>query len=157
MKHVIPFKFFESEDLESLVRDLRNVGMHDFEWGVTFKNTWPMINEELEKDYVATWRSNSGAKVVKIAGKVDRYPSTESQEIFAQLKIDLSDGNKYTGRLSTGSDPQENYANLRYSTLSGYGPIQEKEFSVEEGRKIRDGEKLIMKEILPLIDKYPIK
>lgn len=153
MNHIIPFKLYESEDLESLVRDLRNVGMNDFKWDVTFENTWPMINEELEKDYVATWRSKSGAKVVKIAGKVNRYPSTENQEIFAQLKIDLSDGNKYTGRLSTSSDPKENYANLRYSTLSGYGPIQEKEFSVEYGRKIRDGEKLIMGEILPLIDK----
>ena len=38
-----------------------------------------------------------------------------------------------------------------------HGPLEEKEFSMEEGYKIWKGEKLIMKEILPLIDKYPIK
>ena len=157
MNHIIPFKLYESKDLESLVRDLRNVGMNDFEWNVAFENTWPMINEESEKDYVAAWRSKSGAKAVKITGRVSRYASSGSQEFFAQLMIGLSDGNEYTGRLSTGSDDKENYANLRYSTLSGYGPIQEKEFSVEDGRKIRDGEKLIMGEILPLIDKYTNK
>ena len=157
MKHIIPFKAYESEDLGSLVRDLRNVGMHDFEWNVTFVNTWPMINEEIEKDYVATWRSKSGAKVVKIAGKVDRYAPVDNQDFLAQLSIELSDGNEYTARLSTGSHDGQNYANLRSLTSSGYGPLEEKEFSVEDGRKIRDGEKLIMKEILPLIDKYPIK
>ena len=116
-----------------------------------------MINEELEKDYVATWRSNSGAKVLKIRGKVDRYAHIDNQDFLAQLSIELSNGSEYTARLSTGSDDGQNYANLRSVTPSGYGPIEEKEFSHEEGRQIRDGEKLIMKEILPLIDKYPIK
>lgn len=128
--------------------------MNDFEWDITFQNTWPMINEEVEKDYVATWQSNSGAKVVKIAGKVDRYAPVDNQDFLAQLSIELSNGSEYIARLSTGSHDEQNYANLRSLTSSGYGPIEEKEFSVDEGRKIRDGEKLIMREILPLIDKY---
>jgi hypothetical protein len=40
---------------------------------------------------------------------------------------------------------------------TGYGPIEEREFTHEEVRQIRDGEKLIMGEILPLIDKYTNK
>ena len=157
MLHIIPFKVYESEDLGSLVRDLRNVGMNDFEWNVTFVNTWPMINEDLEKDYVAAWRSKSGAKVLKIKGKVDRYAPVDNQDFLAQLSIELSNGSEYTARLSTGYHYGQNYANLRSVNNTGYGPIEEREFTHEEGRQIRDGEKLMMREILPLIDKYTKK
>jgi hypothetical protein len=154
VKHIVPFKLYELEGIEPLVRDLRNVGMNDFEWNVAFENTRRRINEESEKDYVAAWRSKSGARAVKITGRVARYAASEDQEFFAQFTIELSDGKEYTGRLSTGSDDKENYANLRVSTPTGWGPLLEKGFSAEEGRKIRDGEKLIMGEILPLINNY---
>ena len=127
--------------------------MQDFIWDVRYKNGYK-LDEEAEKDYVASWRSNSGAKVVKIAGTMDYGVH---RNFLAQLIITLSNEKEYKGGLSTGTAQVQNYANLRISYPSGYGPLEEKEFSMEEGYKIWKGEKLIMKEILPLIDKYPIK
>jgi len=147
---------YESDDPDSLIRDLRGIGMQDFIWDVRYKNGY-RLDEEAEKDYVASWRSNSGAKVVKITGTVDYGFIAVHRNVLAQLIIVLSNKKIYSGRLSTGSDQVQNYANLRISYPSGYGPLEEKEFSIEKGYKIWKGEKLIMKEILPLIDKYPIK
>tara|TARA_R110000868_G_scaffold216359_2_gene466495 strand:+ start:2350 stop:2811 length:462 start_codon:yes stop_codon:yes gene_type:complete len=153
MRHIRPFSLYESDDLDSLIRDLRGVGMQDFIWDVNYKNGYK-LDEEAEKDYVASWRSNSGAKVVKITGTMDYGVH---RNFLAQLIITLSNEKEYKGGLSTGTAQVQNYANLRISYPSGYGPLEEKEFSIEEGYKIWKGEKLIMKEILPLIDKYPIK
>ena len=153
MRHIRPFSLYESDDLDSLIRDLRGVGMQDFIWDVNYKNGYK-LDEEAEKDYVASWRSNSGAKVVKITGTMDYGVH---RNFLAQLIITLSNEKEYKGGLSTGTAQVQNYANLRISYPSGYGPLEEKEFSMEEGYKIWKGEKLIMKEILPLIDKYPIK
>jgi hypothetical protein len=153
VKHIRPFSLYESHDLDSLIRDLRGVGMQDFIWDVRYKNGYK-LDEEAEKDYVASWRSNSGAKVVKITGTMDYGVH---RNFLAQLIITLSNEKEYKGGLSTGTAQVQNYANLRISYPSGYGPLEEKEFSMEEGYKIWKGEKLIMKEILPLIDKYPIK
>ena len=153
MKHIRPFSLYESDDLDSLIRDLRGIGMQDFIWDVRYKNGYK-LDEEAEKDYVASWRSNSGAKVVKITGTNDYGVH---RNFLAQLIITLSNEKEYKGGLSTGTAQVQNYANLRISYPSGYGPLEEKEFSMEEGYKIWKGEKLIMKEILPLIDKYPIK
>jgi len=153
MKHIRPFSLYESDDLDSLIRDLRGIGMQDFIWDVGYKNGYK-LDEEAEKDYVASWRSNSGAKVVKITGTMDYGVH---RNFLAQLIITLSNEKEYKGGLSTGTAQVQNYANLRISYPSGYGPLEEKEFSMEEGYKIWKGEKLIMKEILPLIDKYPIK
>lgn len=156
MKHIRPFSLYESDDLDSIIRDLRGIGMQDFIWDVRYKNGYK-LDEEAEKDYVASWRSNSGAKVVKITGTMDYGVLAVHRNFLAQLIITLSNEKEYTARLSTGSHDGQNYANLRISYPSGYGPLEEKEFSMEEGYKIWKGEKLIMKEILPLIDKYPIK
>ena len=153
MKHIRPFSLYESDDLDSLIRDLRGIGMQDFIWDVRYNNGYK-LDEEAEKDYVASWRSNSGAKVVKITGTMDYGVH---RNFLAQLIITLSNEKEYKGGLSTGTAQVQNYANLRISYPSGYGPLEEKEFSMEEGYKIWKGEKLIMKEILPLIDKYPIK
>ena len=150
MKHIRPFSLYESDDLDSLIRDLRGIGMQDFIWDVRYKNGYK-LDEEAEKDYVASWRSNSGAKVVKITGTMDYGVH---RNFLAQLIITLSNEKEYKGGLSTGT---AQVPNLRISYPSGYGPLEEKEFSMEEGYKIWKGEKLIMKEILPLIDKYPIK
>jgi len=157
VKHIRPFSLYESDDLDSLIRDLRGVGMQDFIWDVRYKNGYK-LDEEAEKDYVASWRSNSGAKVVEISGRMDYGVLSVHRNFLAQLNILLSNEKEYSGRLSTGTDEVQNYANLRISLLAGgYGPLEEKEFSIEEGYKIWNGEKLIMKEILALIDKYPIK
>lgn len=156
MKHIRPFSLYESDDLDSLIRDLRGIGMQDFIWDVSYKNGYK-LDEEAEKDYVASWRSNSGAKVVEITGRMDYGVLAVHRSFFAQLNILLSNEKEYSGRLSTGTNEVHNYANLRISLPAGYGPLEEKEFSIEEGYKIWNGEKLIMKEILPLIDKYPIK
>lgn len=129
--------------------------MQDFIWDVKYRNGY-RLDEEAEKDYVASWRSNSGAKVVKIAGTMEDVLAV-NRNFLAQLIITLSNKKIYSGRLSTGSDQVQNYSNLRISYPSGYGPLEEKEFSIEKGYKIWKGEILIMKEILPLIDKYPIK
>lgn len=155
MKHIRPFSLHESDDLDSLIRDLRGIGMQDFIWDVKYRNGY-RLDEEAEKDYVASWRSNSGAKVVKIAGTMEDVLAV-NRNFLAQLIITLSNKKIYSGRLSTGSDQVQNYSNLRISYPSGYGPLEEKEFSIEKGYKIWKGEILIMKEILPLIDKYPIK
>lgn len=157
MKYIRPFSLHESDDLDSLIRDLRGIGMQDFVWDVNYKNGYK-LDEEAEKDYVASWRSNSGAKVVEISGRMDYGVLSVHRNFLAQLNILLSNEKEYSGRLSTGTDEVQNYANLRISLLAGgYGPLEEKEFSIEEGYKIWNGEKLIMKEILALIDKYPIK
>lgn len=157
MKYIRPFSLHESDDLDSLIRDLRGIGMQDFVWDVNYKNGYK-LDEEAEKDYVASWRSNSGAKVVEITGRMDYGVLAVHRNFLAQLNILLSNEKEYSGRLSTGTDEVQNYANLRISLLAGgYGPLEEKEFSIEEGYKIWNGEKLIMKEILELIDKYPIK
>ena len=156
MKYIRPFSLHESDDLDSLIRDLRGIGMQDFVWDVNYKNGYK-LDEEAEKDYVASWRSNSGAKVVEISGRMDYGVLSVHRNFLAQLNILLSNEKEYSARLSTGSHDGQNYANLRISYPSGYGPLEEKEFSIEEGYKIWNGEKLIMKEILALIDKYPIK
>ena len=156
MKHIRPFSLYESDDLDSIIRDLRGIGMQDFIWDVRYKNGYK-LDEEAEKDYVASWRSNSGAKVAKITGTMDYGVLAVHRNFLAQLIITLSNEKEYKGGLSTGTAQVQNYANLRISYPSGYGPLEEKEFSMEEGYKIWKGEKLIMKEILPLIDKYPIK
>lgn len=156
MKHIRTFSLYESDDLDSLIRDLRGVGMQDFEWDVNYIYGY-RLDEEAEKDYVALWRSISGAKVTKITGRLDYGTSAIHKNCLAQLLIKLSNEKEYSGRLSTGTDQGQNYANLRISYPSGYGPLEENYFSLDDGQKIWDGEKLIMKEILPLIDKYPIK
>ena len=147
MKHLKSFSIYESEDLDTLMRDLRNVGLEKFDWSVRYTGSY-LTDEEAEKDYIESWRSKSGSKVTSVTGDI-HYGSYHN--LLIRLEVKLSDGNSFTGVIVTGA---ENYCNVRIILPSGYGPLEEITFPVSEGIKIYKGEKLIMEKILSVINNY---
>ena len=140
-------------DLETLMRDVRNVGLERFEWDVNFKGGY-LFDEEAEKDYVQSWRSGSGSRVTRVSGEMD-YGSTNYNILLVRLEVSLSDGRSFTCVLNTGPDDEvHNYCNVRIILPSGYGPLEETNFPTDEGIQIYKGEKLIMEKILSLINEY---
>jgi hypothetical protein len=154
VKHLKSFSIYESEDLDTLMRDLRNVGLEKFDWSVRLKGGY-LLDEEAEKDYVESWRSKSGSRVTSVTGDIDyvssNYHNFNYHNLLIRLEVKLSDGNSFTGVIVTGP---ENYCNVRIILPSGYGPLEEITFSVSEGIEIYKGEKLIMEKILSLINEY---
>ena len=147
MKHLKSFSIYESEDLDTLMRDLRNVGLEKFDWSVRYTGSY-LTDEEAEKDYIESWRSKSGSKVTSVTGDI-HYGSYHN--LLIRLNVKLSDGNSFTGVIVTGA---ENYCNVRIILPSGYGPLEEITFPVSEGIEIYKGEKLIMEKILSVINDY---
>jgi len=147
MKHLKHFQAYESEDLDTLMRDLRNAGLENFYWSVRYTGSY-LIDEEAEKDYIESWRSKSGSKVTSVTGDI-HYGSYHN--LLIRLEVKLSDGNSFTCVIVTGA---ENYCNVRMIFPSGYGPLKEITFPVSEGIEIYKGEKLIMEKILSVINNY---
>ena len=147
MKHLKSFSIYESEDLDTLMRDLRNVGLEKFDWSVRYTGSY-LTDEEAEKDYIESWRSKSGSRVTSVTGDI-HYGS--KYNLLIRLEVKLSDGNSFTGVIVTGA---ENYCNVRIILPSGYGPLEEITFPVSEGIEIYKGEKLIMEKILSVINNY---
>ncbi len=147
MKHLKSFSIYESEDLDTLMRDLRNVGLEKFDWSVKYTGGY-LTDEEAEKDYIESWRSKSGSKVTSVKGDI-HYGSYHN--LLIRLEVKLSDGNSFTSVIVTGA---ENYCNVRIILPSGYGPLEEITFPVSEGIEIYKGEKLIMEKILSVINNY---
>lgn len=147
MKHLKSFSIYESEDLDTLMRDLRNVGLEKFDWSVRYTGGY-LTDEEAEKDYIESWRSKSGSRVTSVTGDI-HYGS--KYNLLIRLEVKLSDGNSFTGVIVTGA---ENYCNVRIILPSGYGPLEEITFPVSEGIEIYKGEKLIMEKILSVINNY---
>ena len=152
MKHLKSFSIYESEDLDTLMRDLRNVGLEKFDWSVRLKGGY-LLDEEAEKDYVESWRSKSGSKVTSVTGDID-YGSSNYHNLLVRLEVKLSDGDSFTAVLVTGDYDVQNYCNVRIILPSGYGPLEEIVFPVSEGIEIYKGEKLIMEKILSVINDY---
>ena len=153
MRHLKHFSVYESEDLGTLMRDIRNVGLERFEWDVNFKGGY-LLDEEAEKDYVESWRSESGSRVTGVSGNMD-YGSASYHILLVRLEVRLGDGRSFTCVLNTGPDNEvHNYCNVRIILPSGYGPLAETTFPTEEGIEIYKGEKLIMEKILSLINEY---
>jgi hypothetical protein len=147
VKHLKSFSIYESEDLDTLMRDLRNVGLEKFDWSVRYTGGY-LTDEEAEKDYIESWRSKSGSRVTSVTGDI-HYGS--KYNLLIRLEVKLSDGNSFTGVIVTGA---ENYCNVRIILPSGYGPLEEITFPVSEGIEIYKGEKLIMEKILSVINNY---
>lgn len=147
MKHLKSFSIYESEDLDTLMRDLRNVGLEKFDWSVRYTGSY-LTDEEAEKDYIESWRSKSGSRVTSVTGDI-HYGS--KYNLLIRLEVKLSDGNSFTGVIVTGA---ENYCNVRIILPSGYGPLEEITFPVSEGIEIYKGEKLMMEKILSVINNY---
>jgi hypothetical protein len=147
VKHLKSFSIYESEDLDTLMRDLRNVGLEKFDWSVRYTGSY-LTDEEAEKDYIESWRSKSGSRVTSVTGDI-HYGS--KYNLLIRLEVKLSDGNSFTGVIVTGA---ENYCNVRIILPSGYGPLEEITFPVSEGIEIYKGEKLMMEKILSVINNY---